>query len=184
MAARGSRRQTRPVILGAAALLLFCALAIGIAINARRPELDEYVSPPLDASGRRLHVLIPTGWCAEITDRHGPKRLPLATDDCCWIDLCAPRPAAWWPRWLTSHWMKPEFDSRFTVIVTTGSRYWPPPPDLKSAELPDADIGSRCFTTTFRSADRTLLGGCRYARGDQAAFERTHRQVWQSIAIR
>ena len=169
-----ARRHGIPRGLIVVGALGFLSLVSFLWIAQRSDGLAKFVSPPIDAEGRRIRALVPVGWRVYASGKSGKSS---------YVTLVPAKPLAWLPDWIRSKLPLKEEPLAFLILVArSGSR------DNQNHETVGTAIE---LGMTFHSAWRSWRPPgspyeltVDYHRKDEGAFRRTCRAICHSVTIR
>jgi hypothetical protein len=150
------------LLLGAAAMLLW----------PRPPILVPYVSPPFDAQGTRVRLLVPQGWEVRLT----PKNSRTA-----YLEFGPRDRFPRWPAWL--RWIfhvEPE-----PAVLGVMIAPYVPTPDSLDHESPGSGLNGVPYGMYrwMSSSDRRFLVEVDYWRSNKAVLDATRRAIFDSVRV-
>jgi hypothetical protein len=176
---RQPRRRSAIVFVAIAILLAFGGVAT-LLLLPPSSSLQEYVSPPLDASGTRVKMKIPAGWSEyNPTLRKAPFGVLL-------IVLRPPdKPPAWLTRFGRPAWVRGE---PVVLTITLQNRLSVQVPRIYSIQVtnvkaPFSPTNYYEADCTVDSPDRKYEATAHYVRTNKAAFDHTCKTILNSVRI-
>lgn len=163
--------------------LLAAALVCAV-VWPRGPELVPYVSPPLDASGARLHMLVPRGWAVHFDP---PGRAEDAAPGVTNGLITVTPPDSWLPRSLRRWLPSTEEDLITMAVAFTRWRRSPAAPCYFETMVGAQDMAGRTLTWLAiggrQSPDHTTWFTLQYYRGSRATLDRTAPAIFRSLRV-
>ncbi len=161
------------VVLASTGLACLC--------RPRPQEYRWYVSPPLDAAGRRAKVLVPVGWTMDVT-RSGPDMLDPNASRITYADDPPPRLV----RWVRRLTREPGIERGELSLHIARGRASPPasPGGVAQglAAVRETDLGCHA-SRTVGVAGSSLSAVLRLDVPDRLTFDRIHSTITRSLRI-
>jgi hypothetical protein len=158
----------------AVALITTLSVAAVLLTLSARPELERYTTPPLDARGTRIELLVPTGW-VPYTQELGPR-----SDNSNMLHIITRKAPDWMPVWLRPFLHHEEYGY---VAVTWSARQHSGMPKSWTHSVRHERQKDRFDIQAGGSAAGRGEWSVTYCRDNRDTFERTQRAVVKSVKI-